>query len=112
VQGPGGEADHRGAGPQGEGDLGEGAEPASDGDQSVAGTDQEQVAALAHAGGDRDAEVGVAAGAVEPGKEADRGAPGRHGAAADRLHDAATAAAHHHRAALGQPPAEELALVQ
>ena len=43
MEGPGGQADHRGAGAEGEGDLGEGAEAAADGDHGVAGADQEEV---------------------------------------------------------------------
>ena len=49
---------------QGEGDLRQGAELAVDGDHGVGGADDEQVPALAHAGGHRHVDVGVRVGAV------------------------------------------------
>ena len=72
---PGGDAHHRRAQAEGEGDLRQGAELAADGHHHVGGADHQQVAGLAQPGGHRHLDVGVGMAPVVAGKDADRSGP-------------------------------------
>lgn len=98
---PGLEAEDGFAGTEGEGDFGEGAIFAADGDDGLGGADDEDIAGFAEAGGEGEGDVGVGVGAVEAGEEGEREAAGFVGAFGGGFHDASEAAGDEGGAGLG-----------
>ncbi len=99
---PGLEAEDGFTGAEGEGDFGERAVFAADGDHGLGGADDEDVPGFAEAGGEGESDVGVGIGAVESGEDGEGEAAGLVGAFGGGLHDAAESAGDEGGAGLGE----------